>query len=71
MSLLKSEKKSPKALQSLKVCWDLFHSSSAAAVKMMALYAECARNGGVVEFDLILSQAYTTPIAKITPICGQ
>jgi len=33
------------------------HASSAAAPKMMALYAEWARNGDVVEFDLILSQA--------------
>jgi hypothetical protein len=36
---------------------DLLHASSAAAAKMMALYAECVKIGVVVEFDLILSQA--------------
>lgn len=35
----------------------LTHASAAAAAKMIALYAACARNGEVVEFDLILSQA--------------
>ncbi len=33
------------------------HAISAVAAKMMALYAECARNADVVEFDFILSQA--------------